>query len=148
MNRIAILGIFLLGICVLAASGNGQESKLPSDADIAKMLVGKWRFEPGREDLPLKITMTYAKDQTCEIELESLQVRGVEKKGSGTWKVDKGDVVVTVKTSTDPKDVDKESRSKLVSIDASTFKMEVTITVDPGAPIKDFKEVLEFKKVK
>jgi hypothetical protein len=114
------------------------------------MIIGTWRFESGPKDPPLKMTMSFAKDHKCSTEGESLDVNSVrhEMKASGTWKVDKGNIVVTTKESSNPKDVGKVHRSKVVSVDGGALKVVVTFTNDPPAPAKEFKETFEFKKVK
>jgi hypothetical protein len=128
----------------------GQADKKLSDADIAKLLVGKWRFESGPDDPPLKITMTFAKDQTAVLEMESVDLKKVrhQAKAAATWKIDKGHIVTTITKSDNPKDDGKVERSKVTSINASAFKTVVKFTPDPDSGRKEFEKVFEFKKVK
>jgi hypothetical protein len=150
MNRIGTSLVVGLGLCVPALLAGAQQATRLSDEEIAKRLVGKWRFESGAKDPPLKITMTFAKDGKCSTEGESLDINKVrhEMKASGTWKVDKGDLVVTTEKSTDAKEVGKVNLTKVVSVDGSALKVVVTFTPDPGSPVKEFKQAFEFKKVK
>jgi hypothetical protein len=124
------------------------EAKLKkADADITKLLVGKWRFEPGKKDPPIKMTMTYAKDQTFSLEAESVQV---EFKATGTWKVEKGEIV-TVKKSTNRKKTKRVARTKVISVDDSTLKVPASVIAPTGVPvpIEELRElVIVFKKVK
>jgi len=150
MNRLAASLVLGLGLCVPALLASAQETKKLSDDEIAKLLIGKWRFESGPKDPPLRITMTFAKGQKFSAEGESLDINKVrrELKASGTWKVDKGNLVVTTEKSTDAKEVGKVNRTKVVSVDGSTLKVVVTLTPEPGSPAKALKETFEFKKVK
>ena len=149
MRRIGISLALALGLFVPAVVMNAGEEKKLSDADITKLLVGKWRFEPGEKDPPIKMTLAFAKDQTCSAEAESLQVE-YKVKASGTWKVEKGEVVMTTKESTNAKEVGQVGRAKVISVDNSTLKVPATFTAPAGTPIpKELKElVFVFKKVK
>ena len=148
MKRMGISLVLALGLFAPALVANAAEEKKFSDADIAKLLVGKWRFEPGREDPPIKMTITYTMDQAWSIEAESLQVE-YKVKASGTWKVEKGEIVTTIKESTNAKEAGKVERTKVISVDDSTLKIRSTVTPNPGGTIKEVKElVLVFKKVK
>jgi hypothetical protein len=128
---------------------NAAAAKKLSDADITKLLVGKWRFVPGEKDPPIKMTMTYARDQTFSFEAESLQVK-FKAKATGTWKVQKGEIVTTVKENTNPKETDKVARTKVISVDGTTLKVPASVTVPAGTPIpKELNElVIVFKKAK
>jgi hypothetical protein len=150
MNQLAILFVVALGLCMQARFASAQEEKNLSDDEIAKRIVGKWRFEAGPKEPTLKITMSFAKDHKCATEAESLDVNKVRHvtKASGTWKVEKGAIVVTTEKSTDAKDVGKVNRTRVVSVDGSMLKVVVTFTPDAAAPAKEFKQTFEFKKVK
>jgi hypothetical protein len=80
---------------------------------------------------------------------ESLQVK-FKAKGTGRWKVEKGEIVTTVKESTNPKETDKVARTKVVPVDGTTLKVPASVTVPAGTPIpKELNElVIVFKKVK
>jgi hypothetical protein len=141
--------VVALGWCVSAQFGSGQEGRSLADDEIAQRIVGTWRFESGGAP-PLRITMTFAKDHKYSSEGESLDVNKVrhEVKASGTWKIDKGHIMVTTEKSSNPKDVGKVNRTKVVAVDGSALKVVVVFTPDRPAPAKEFKETLEFKKVK
>ena len=138
-----------LGLCVPAIVTNAGEEKKLSDADMTKLLVGKWRFEPGEKDLPIKMTLAFAKDQTYSAEAEALEIE-YKVKASGTWKVEKGEIVMTTKESTNAKAVGEVGRAKVFSVDDSTLKVPASFTVPAGTtPIpKELKElVIVLKKV-
>ena len=149
MKRIAVLSALMLQVCFVATSVNSQGDKKLSDDDIAKLLVGKWRFESGPADPPLKITITFAMDKTASLEMESVDANKVrhEIKASATWKIDKGNLVTTITKATDPKGVGKMERSKLESVTEASFKMVATFKPD-NPKLKELKKVFEFKKVK
>jgi hypothetical protein len=148
MRRRAISLVLALALFVPALVTNAQTEKKSSDADIAKRLVGKWRLEPGEKGPPIKVTMTFAGDQKWSVEAESLQV-AYKVKGTGTWKVEKGEIVATLKESTNPKEAGKVERTKVIALDDSTLKVRGTVTPNPRAPTNEVKElVLVFKKVK
>jgi hypothetical protein len=128
-------------------SNAGAERKL-SDAAVAKLLVGKWRFEPGPKDPPIKMTITFTKGRACAIEAESLQVKH-KVKAKGTWKVKKGEIVTTFKENTNGREASRVGQSKVISIDESTLKITGTLTANPGAAVNKVKDlVFVFKKVK
>jgi hypothetical protein len=135
-------------LCFPATLTRAEEEKKLSDEDIAKLIIGKWRFESSPKDPPVKITMTFTKDQKCSTEAESVDLNNKRHKvtASGTWNIEKGDIVVKTEKSTIAKDVGKTNRSKFVKADESTLKVVVTFKPEPGAPGKEFKEVFEFKK--
>jgi hypothetical protein len=149
MRRTGISLVLALGLCVPALVTNAREEKKPSDADITKLLVGKWRFEPGEKDLPIKMTLAFTKDQTYSVEAESLQVK-YKVKASGTWKVEQGEIVMTTKESTNAKEIGEVGRAKVISIDESILKVPATFTAPAGTPIpKELKElVIALKKLK
>jgi hypothetical protein len=143
MRRKDISLALALGLFVPALVTNAGEEKKPSDTDITERLVGEWRFEPGEKDPPIRVTMTFTKDQTFRMEAQSLQVE-FKVKTTGTWKVEKGEIVTTVKESTDPKATDKVAQTKVISVDASTLKIRGSFTPNPGLPEPE----LVFRKVK
>jgi hypothetical protein len=149
MKRMGISLVLALGLFVPALVTNaGEEKKLP-DADITKLLVGKWRFDPGEKNLPIKMTLAFAKDQKYSAEAEALHIE-YKVNASGTWKVEKGEIVMTTKESTNAKEIGEVGRAKVISIDDSTLKVPASLAVPGGTPIpKEIKEmVIVFKKVK
>jgi hypothetical protein len=147
MHRVGLSLALALGLFVPALVTNAGEEKKHSDADLTKRLVGKWRFEPGEKDLPIRMTMTFNMDKTFTGEAQSLQVE-FKVKASGTWKVEKGEIVTAIKESTNPKEAGKVGRTKVISVDASTLKVRGTFTPSPGSPVPEKEPELVFKKVK
>jgi uncharacterized protein (TIGR03066 family) len=138
-----------LGLFVPALVTNAGEGKKPSDADLTKLLVGKWRFESGEKDLPIRMTLAFAKDKTYSVEAESLQPK-YKVKASGTWKVEKGEVVMTTKGSTNRDEVGQVGRTKVISVDGSTLKVPATVIAPAGTPVPTelWGLVIAYKKVK
>jgi hypothetical protein len=77
---------------------------------------------------------------------------GFKGKESGTWKVEKGEIVMTAKETTNPKlkEVGEVTRIKVVSVDDSTLKIPAAVPGPGGPPLpKEIKElVVVLKKVK
>jgi hypothetical protein len=102
--------------------------------------LGSWSIDPA--------TMTYAKDQTFSLEAES--VEGANKvKAAGTWKVEKGEIVTTVKIGKR----NRVTRTKVIAVADSTLKVPASVAsvTRPAAvpiPIEELRElVIVFKKV-
>lgn len=115
----------VLTILVCASIGAKDEPKKPSDADIAKLLVGKWTTEEGKEGEPkVKSTFIYDKDGTFAVEA-TIETGGKTEKivVSGTWKVADGVILDTVeKTNTENLKVGRVTRDTVISIDDKTLK--------------------------
>jgi len=146
MKLLALSVAITIGFFVLARGTEAQHVNKLSDADIARMLVGTWRFEPVLKEPPIRVTMTYTKDQTCSIEAKS-DVDYVVK-ATGTWKVEKCEIVITIKESTIAEMRGKVERVKVASVDESTLKC-VGLIKESGPREREPQELLlAFKKVK
>jgi hypothetical protein len=122
--RCVIVGVLLLfGSGALAGWAAGREDppKKLTDAEISKLLVGKWAVEEGAEKGPkIKGANHYKKDGTIEAEA-TIEAGGETLKVtlSGTWKVMDGLIIATV-TKTSAPELIKEghvSKDQVISID-------------------------------
>ena len=129
-----------LGICLLAGGLSAQDPKKLSDAEISKLLAGRWLWQPGSK---MFIDITFAKDQT----FKAFKGAGdLGYKASGNWKVDKGVLHITTKrisfgkeeinVEKSPQDWSFLPESKVLSIEESTLKLHSDL----------WKAALEFKK--
>lgn len=92
--------------CGQEDSGGGlTDSRKPSDADIAKLLVGQWKMErPNKLGVTTISTLNFSKDESFASEMKTnFAVNGkpdprqpIELSTSGTWKVVDGEVELTV----------------------------------------------------
>jgi len=121
MNGFTLAVVLSLGIGFLAASPNGQLSKKPSDADvarrrflvvsengqekltdadIARLLVGKWHMERKQASREFTQTQHYSfkKDETFTAHswVQTTFYSADVSTSSGTWKVVKGSIEMTV----------------------------------------------------
>ena len=106
MNRLVLSLGFSLGVCLLAASANSQDAKKPSDAEIVKLLVGKWKMEKLNEvGVNAVTTVNFNKDNTFAYEMKTKSAlngkpdpkgKSIELSSSGTWKVVDGAIELTV----------------------------------------------------
>jgi hypothetical protein len=148
MKRIGVSLVLALAVSMTGLFTNAGAEKKLSDAAIAKLLVGKWRFEPGPKDPPIRMAITFTKARACAIEAESLQFKH-KVKAKGTWKVKKGEIVTTFKENTNGTEANKVGQAKVILIDDSTLKVTGTLTPNPGAAVNKVKDlVFVFKKVK
>ena len=142
---------------VVSAEGREEKKKL-SDAEITKLLVGKWSMETNLQDLDpkykarkefdvkMKMDWNYKKDGTFTWEItgvaETTTVKGIS---SGTWKVADGtiEIVLTeVKMPAYPKlKVGDKGQNRVVVLN------DTTLTVVPIVDGKPDKE-MTFKRVK
>jgi hypothetical protein len=133
MTRIALVLFVGAGFLKSAIASETGSGKTPSDSEITKLLIGRWRFEPGRGDPPIRMALTFTKEQTCSIEAESVDMDH-KRKGTGTWKVEKAEIVITVTESTEPDQKGKVVRAEVVSINDASLSTIGFIANHSGAP--------------
>ena|ERR1700677_4148049 len=119
MKRVVIPILLAFGICFLALSSSAQDAKKLSDADIAKLVVGKWRWE----DKVNKATvdMIVRDDKTFKTEGVN---GGNQFKVLGTWKIEKGALELTINESTLPGREGVTEVHKIFAIDEAMLKFE------------------------
>ena len=143
MNRLAISISFAIGMCLHATFADAQDTKKLPDAEVTKLLVGRWLWRPTSK---LFIDIRFAENQSFTA------WRGAGDFGyeaSGTWKLDKGVLEITTKTiSIGQKQAEVDEslsqwsilpKSTVISIDDVTLKV---------SEIDASKIALEFKKAK
>jgi hypothetical protein len=126
-SSIPVVPVLLLGWAVMSATG--QDAKKPSDADLARLLVGKWTADEKMDALRMKGSASYNKDGTFkgEIQLE-IEVDGINESArfmvAGTWKVVDGVIETTVTESSEPQlsPVGATSKETVVAIDDTTLR--------------------------
>jgi hypothetical protein len=81
-----------VGMVILAATtARAEDSKLPSDEEISRKIVGKWTMEKMEKGGTIKGFSDYKKDGTFEtMEKVAFDGKTLESANSGTWKVEKG----------------------------------------------------------
>jgi hypothetical protein len=117
--------LFILGL--MSAPGRADEpAKKLSDAEITKLVVGKWYEERKGEGMELKGTTTYRKDGTFSGEA-TLKLRDESHKVSvtGTWKVADGSLIETVEAC-DPPILKKGhvSTDQVLAVTAKALKLK------------------------
>ena len=128
MRSVSSCSAFLLALAVItnAAVGFDDPPKKLTDAEISKLLVGKWTVEDSNDKgLKIKLTVKYAKDGTFETEATlTAGEKSLNLMLSGTWKVTDGMIIATV-TKTGAPDLFKEghvSKDQVLAIDEKTIK--------------------------
>jgi hypothetical protein len=122
-------GILLfVSATTLSTNANVREdAKKQTDAEITKLLVGKWAVEVDEMGVKVKGTQEYTKDGkfAAEATIEAGK-NTIKLTVSGTWVVKDGMVIETVKKSNQPMIVPegKESKDKVISIDDKVYKFK------------------------
>lgn len=127
--RGGVVGVLLLlssGVLAGRATGGEDPPKKLTDAEIRKLLVGKWAVEEGAGKGPKLKGMTHYKaDGTFEGEA-TLEGGGKSLKitVSGTWKVMDGMIVDTVTKTSAPELIKKGhvSKDRVLSIDDKVLR--------------------------
>jgi hypothetical protein len=123
----AILVLLAAGAVTGWANGHDDPPKKLTDAEISKLLVGKWSIEEGGDKGPkIKGTENYKKDGIVEAEATVDDGKNAPLKISlsGTWKVMDG-VIVTKVTKSNVPDLIPEghvSKDTVISIDDKEIK--------------------------
>ena len=122
-------GILLfMSATTLTTSVNAREdAKKQTDAEITKLLVGKWALEVDEMGVKVKGTQEYTKDGKFvgEATIEAGK-NTIKLTVSGTWVVKDGKVIETVKKSNQPMIAPegKESKDTVISIDDKVYKFK------------------------
>lgn len=124
--NVAVLILFGFGsVAGWSARGDDPPKKL-TDAEISKLLIGKWVVEDGTEKGPrIKGTNHYKEDGVLDTEA-TIEANGktIKVTLSGNWKVKDGIIVATV-TKTSTPELIKEghvSKDQVISIDDKMLK--------------------------
>jgi len=126
-SSIPVVPVLLLGWAVVSATG--QDAKKPSDADLTRLLVGKWTADEKMDTLRMKGSASYNKDGTfkgevrLDIEIDGIS-ESVEVKVAGTWKVAAGAIEITITESNEPQfsPVGTTSKEDIVALNATTLR--------------------------
>src|SRR5262245_46299014 len=119
MPRRSILSLTMT--CLLALVARAAEA--PPDAEIEKLIVGKWYEEASENGLDIKATTTYKKDGTLSGEATMTNGdRTLKLSVTGTWKVADGKITETVEKVEPPLPIPPKSTDTIVEINAKTFR--------------------------
>jgi len=122
--RIVILTAVALLINT-SAHGEADPPKKQTDAEITKLLAGKWSTEEGKGDEPkVKSTVVYRKDATFAVQATIVTKEKTEViELSGTWKVEDGVILDTIeKSNTEKYEKGRVTRDTVISIDEQTLR--------------------------
>jgi hypothetical protein len=124
---IPVVPVLLLGWAVVSATG--QHARKPSDADLTRLLVGKWTADEKMDALRMKGSASYNKDGTFKGEMQlEIEVDGIKESAkimvAGTWKVVDGAIETTVTESSEPQlsPLGATSKETVVAIDDTTVR--------------------------
>jgi hypothetical protein len=143
------LGVSLLtatGLWLVTAPAGGQDKKI-SDADIVRLLPGKWENTIDKKPVQGKISMTVKKDNTWSMDGKIEFTLGDKTKVeefsmTGTWKVADGKVEIAVKKSNPPNPKVKDANVETVlEINDKVLRLRT----EPDAKGKT--EIHEWKRV-
>lgn len=108
------------------AAGDGDSLRKPTDAEIRRLLVGKWAYEKGVEGGPkLQATNHYKKDGIFESEgTFTADGKTLNIILSGTWEVKDGIIISTLKKTSHPTMIKEGyvSKDQVISIDDKTLR--------------------------
>src|SRR5437870_12782441 len=99
IRRCAILLMLLPVCCAILSAQDANKPKRPTDAEISKLVVGKWKQDRKIKETEIKATDDFFKDGTCKSQ-------GTLKRGdeiikvamTGTWKISDGLLIQVIET--------------------------------------------------
>lgn len=95
--------LLLLPLVLVIALSSGKAAELPADAEIEKLLVGKWVQEEMMNGITIKATTTYEKDGKLSGEATiNAGDRMIKIVVLGSWKMTMGKLTETIDRSEPP----------------------------------------------
>src|SRR5271155_2374966 len=104
MSKLLGVGLLSMTLAFLVVAGQAaekREAKL-TDAEMHDLFIGKWLIEINDKGTSIKVSLNNKKDGTFEFELKNENEKA-KANSTGTWKIEKGIILQTIKTGNDPK---------------------------------------------